>query len=370
MTTVLYLITDLNVGGAERVLLEVVRRLDRRRFQPAVCSLAPPGAMAREFGELGVPVYGLGMAGFRHLFRAGMLFALLRRQRFDIVHTHLFHANVLGRVVARLAGVPVVVSTTHVAEPRCWHLLLERWTASLVDRVVAVSEGVRRYMVERAHIPAGKIVVMRNGVDPGRFRLRRGGFRRREGIASDCLLVTTVGRLHAQKGLGCLLQAARSLTLPHPEVRFLVVGEGPERRQLLRLRDRLGLGDRVRFLGFRADVPQILADSDVFALPSLWEGLSIALLEAMAAGLPVVATDVEGVAEVVTDGETGLVVPPGDADALTAALSRLLGDPSLRRRLAQAGHQRVVRHFGWEKVVSDTMDLYERLLSECGSRKP
>ena len=370
MTAVLYLITDLDVGGAERVLLEVVRRLDRRRFRPAVCSLAPPGAMARAFGELGVPVYGLGMAGFRHLCRAGRLFDLLRRQRFDIVHTHLFHANVLGRVVARLVGVPVVVSTTHVAEPRCWHLLLERWTAPLVNRVVAVSEGVRTYMVERAHIPARKILVIRNGVDPGRFRLRRGGFRRGEGIASDCLLVTTVGRLHVQKGLGYLLKAAAAVTSQHPEVRFLLVGEGPERTRLLQLKDRLGLGDQVRFLGLRADVPHILVDSDVFVLPSLWEGLSIALLEAMAAGLPVVATDVEGVAEVVTDGETGLVVPPGDADALTAALSRLLGDPSLRKRLAQAGHQRVVQHFGWEEVVSDTMDLYERLLSECGSRQP
>jgi len=244
VTAVLYLITDLDVGGAERVLLEVVRRLDRRRFRPAVCSLAPPGAMARAFGELGVPVYGLGMAGFRHLCRAGRLFDLLRRQRFDIVHTHLFHANVLGRVVARLVGVPVVVSTTHVAEPRCWHLLLERWTAPLVNRVVAVSEGVRTYMVERAHIPARKILVIRNGVDPGRFRLRRGGFRRGEGIASDCLLVTTVGRLHAQKGLGYLLKAAAAVTSQHPEVRFLLVGEGPERTRLGQLKDRLGLGAR------------------------------------------------------------------------------------------------------------------------------
>jgi len=298
------------------------------------------------------------------------LFALLRQHRFDILHTHLCHANVLGRVVGRLAGVPVVVSTTHVAEPRRWHLLLERWTVSLVDRVVAVSEAVRRYMVEQARIPAEKILVIRNGVDPSRFRVRRGEFRQREGIPADRLLVTTVGRLHEQKGLGGLLEAARLVVSERPEVRFLVVGEGPQRRELLRLRDRFGLEEHVRFLGFRPDVPQILADSDVFVLPSLWEGLAIALLEAMAAGLPVVVTDVEGVREVVTDGETGLVVPPADDGALVAALGRLLSDPGLRKRLALAGHEQVARHFGWEKVVSDTMALYDTLLSERVSKRP
>jgi len=370
VTRVLYLITDLDVGGAERVLLEVVRRLDRERYRPAVCSLAPPGDLAREFDRLGVPVFGLGMTGYRHLLRAGRLFALLRRHRFDILHTHLCHANVLGRVVGRLAGVPVVVSTTHVAEPRRWHLLLERGTASLVDRVVAVSEAVGRYMIEQARIPAEKVLVIRNGVDPSRFRVPRGEFRQREGIPADRLLVTSVGRLHEQKGLGWLLEAARLVVSEWPEVRFLVVGEGPERKELLRLRDRAGLEEYVRFLGFRPDVPQILADSDVFVLPSLWEGLAIALLEAMAAGLPVVVTDVEGVREVVTDGETGLVVPPADAGALSSALGRLLSDPGLRKRLARAGRERVIRHFGWGKVVSDTMALYDTLLSECRPKGP
>ena len=363
MIRVLYLITDLDVGGAERVLLETVRRLDRRRFRPVVSSLAPPGPMAREFDRLGVPVRGLAMRGLGDLARAAGLLRLLRRERPDVLHTHLFHANVLGRLAARVSGVPVVVSTVHVAEPRRWHLLLEGLTSGLVDEFVTVSEAVRRYMVQRAHLPTERVLVIRNGVDPSRFRRPRGRFRRAQGIGPQEFLITTVGRLEAQKGLTHLLRAARTLAARRPEVRFLVVGEGPQRDRLGRLARQLGLGEGVRFLGFRPDVPQILVDSDLFVLASLWEGLPIALLEAMAAGLAVVATDVEGVREAVTDGREGLVVPPGDPEALAAALERVVGDAGLRRRLAAAARRRALGEFGWDKVVADTMALYERLLS-------
>ena len=366
---VLYLITDLDIGGAERVLLETVRRLDRSRFHPSVCSLAPAGALADEFARLRVPVFDLGMRGFRHLAHASRaLLHLLRRQQFDILHSHLFHANVLGRLAARRAGVPVVVSTIHVAEPRRWHLILERWTAPLATQLVAVSAGVRAHMVERAHLAAERILVIHNGVDVSPFSLVRGEFRRREGIPAGCTLITTVGRLDTQKGFPYLLKAAERVTLRHPDVRFLVVGEGPRRRDLVSLRDRLGLKERVRFLGFRTDVPQILTDSDLFVLPSLWEGFPIALLEAMAAGIAVVATDVPGVREVVADGETGLVVPRKDMGALAGALCRLLDDPDLRRRFARAGRRKVEGEFGWGKVVAATMSLYERLLWEATPR--
>jgi glycosyltransferase involved in cell wall biosynthesis len=220
-------------------------------------------------------------------------------------------------------------------------------------------------MVDRAHLPPERILVIHNGVDVRSFSLPRGAFRRSEGIPAECTVITTVGRLDTQKGLPYLLEAAELVTRGHPEVRFLVVGEGPRRGDLVRHRDRLGLTERVWFLGFRTDVPQILADSDVFVLPSLWEGLPIALLEAMAAGLPVVATDVPGVTEVVTDGETGLVVPGKDVGALAGALSRLLDDPDLRLGLARAGRRKVEEEFGWEKVVATTMSLYERLLREA-----
>jgi len=367
--SVLYLITDLDVGGAERVLLETVRRLDRSRFRPTVCSLAPPGAVASEFAQLGVPVFSLGMTGLRHLLGVRHLLRLLGRQRFDILHSHLFHANVLGRLAARWAGVPVVVSTIHVAEPRRWHLLVDRWTAPLASQLVAVSAGVRAHVVERAHLPAERILVIHNGVDVSRFSLPRGGFRSSAGIPPECTLITTVGRLDTQKGLPYLLESARLVTRGRPHVRFLVVGEGPHRRDLVRHRDRLGLKGRVWFLGFRPDVPQILADSDIFVLASLWEGMPIVLLEALAAGLPVAATDVPGVTEVIADGETGLVVPVKDVEALAGALCRLLDEPDLRRSLAQAGRRRAEDEFGWEKVVATTMALYERLLREVPSQR-
>jgi len=370
MTAVFYLITDLDVGGAERALLELVRRLDRRRFQPTVCSLGPAGVLASEFAALDVPVYHLGMGRLWQLPRALKLLQLLDQQEYDIVHTFLFHANVLGRVAARIKGVPVVVSGIRVAEPRRWHLLLERWTAPLADRMVAVSEGVRRHMVERARIPPGKVLTIPNGVDLERFRRPRGRFRRSQGIPADRLLVTTVGRLDAQKGLKYLLQAVPDVLLQHPKALFALVGDGPRREKLEEVCRRLEIGPSVLFLGFRSDVPDILADSDVFVLPSLWEGLANAMLEAMAAGVPVLVTDVEGARDVVTDGETGLLVQPGDPLALATGLNKLLGDRKLRTALGHAGRLHVSKEFRWEKVVESTVSLYDRVLSEKGVRQP
>jgi starch synthase (maltosyl-transferring) len=370
VTSILYLITDLDVGGAERALLELVGRLDRTRFRPTVCSLASDGSLAKEFSDLGVPVVHLGMDRLWQIPHALRLLRLLRGGRFDILHTFLFHANVLGRVLGRIAGVPVVLSGIRVAEPRWWHLLLERWTAPLADMLVAVSDGVRRHMIQRAGIPPDRIVTIPNGVDLERFEVPRGRFRSAEGISESRLVVSMVGRLDEQKGLTFLLRAVPRVVADHPEARFYFVGEGPEKGALQRLCRELEIEQFVRFLGFRSDVPSVLRDSDVFVLPSLWEGLANAMLEAMAAGLPVVVTDVEGVRDVVTDGETGLVVAPADPVALAHALGHLLRDPGLRGRLGRAGRGRVAEEFRWGKVVEDTVVLYRKMRSQKGLEPP
>jgi glycosyltransferase involved in cell wall biosynthesis len=185
-------------------------------------------------------------------------------------------------------------------------------------------------------------------------------------IRSHTPVIGTLARLHEQKGHSYLLDAVAQLRREIPDVKALVVGDGELRPSLEQRTQALRLSDSVIFTGTRRDVPEILALLDVFVLPSLWEGLPIALLEAMAAGLPVVATRVGGVPEVVVDGETGLLVPPRDPDALSEAILTLLQDPDLRQKMGQAGQERVREYFSVERMVEETEALYERLLAEKG----
>jgi glycosyltransferase involved in cell wall biosynthesis len=190
--------------------------------------------------------------------------------------------------------------------------------------------------------------------------------RRTFGVQAQGLLVGTVGRLHPQKGFASLLAAVARVRERLPAIRLLLVGGGALRRDLVARAEALGLAEVVIFAGSRGDVPEILAALDLFVLPSLWEGLPNAVLEAMAAGLPVVATAAGGTPEVVVDGETGLLVPPGDVTALAEAIERLLRDPGLRRKMGEAGRKRVEGHFTIEQTVAQTVALYETLLRQKG----
>jgi glycosyltransferase involved in cell wall biosynthesis len=295
------------------------------------------------------------------------LYHWLRQQRPAILHTYLFHANLLGRVLGRLAGVPLVICSERTMQTESKaRYRLNRWTVGLADRVVAVSASVADFCIDHVGLPADKLVVIPNGVDlpvepPASRQETRAelALSAAEGLdlPPDAPVIGAVCRLDPLKGLNFLLQALARLA----GVWLVVVGDGPERDRLVALTVELGLAGRVCWAGQRRDVSRLLSAFDLFVQPSLHEGLPNAVLEAMAAGLPVVATAVGGTPEAVVDGVTGLLVPPADVEALAQALAGLLADPERRQRLGRAGRQRVAEHFSLAQMVAKTERLYRDL---------
>ena len=361
-----HLITELDIGGAQKALLHLLTHLDRDRFSPTViCLYNGDKAVAQEIRALSIPVIDLGMTAKWRLDAFWRLYRLLRRERPTILHTWMFHANIPGRVLGRLTGIPIVVSSERtMGQESRWRYRLNRLTDPLTDRVVCVSRLVADFAVAEVGIPRHKTIVIPNGIDAQAFEHlpAKRQVRADLGLSLDSTLIGTVARLNPVKRLDVLLQATASMDDAHA----VIVGAGPERERLEALSRRLGLADRVHFVGQQNNVPEWLAAMDIFVLTSDWEGMSNAILEAMAAGLPVVATAVGGTPEVVVDGVTGLLVPPRDPDALAEAITRLLRDPDLRRKMGRAGRERVQQHFSVERMVQQTQSLYEQLLAEEG----
>ncbi len=367
---ILHVITGLEIGGAERVLLETARHQRAEGHDVAVCALRPEGPLAPVVREV-CPLYTVNMG---HALTPGVIWKLarlLRRGQYDVVHSYLYQANLVARVAARLAGVPVNISSVRCSYTwlRWPHFAVDRWTAHWADCITSVSEATRQFSIQREGLPAHKIVTLRNGIDVRRFdRLAnraetRAQMRQTLGYTPDALVVCMTGRLHAQKGHTYLFQATERLKTRFPSLRLLIVGDGPERAALEAEVQARGLSEIAQFLGMRKDVPELLAASDIFAFPSLYEGLPNAVLEAMAMSLPVVASTADGTVEVIEHERDGLLVPPGDAAALEAALERMLSDAALRQRFAQAGRQRVLDDFTFEKMMRETEDLYYTLLA-------
>lgn len=367
---ILYLITDLDTGGAETALVRLITHLERERFVPSVaCLFGGNTPLANRLRMSQVPVVDLGMAAKWRCDALWRLYRLLDAHKPVIIHTWMFHANAVGRIVGRIARVPIIISSrrnVNIGGKR--REMVNRWTHALTDRVIAVSESAREAEIRRAHVDPQHVVTIPNGVAVDRFAAEPKGrdedLRRELGVPIRSPLIGWVGRFRKQKAVVDLLDAFLLVYEAHPAARLVLVGDG-ELRQVSESRaESLGIADIVSFTGMRNDVPRVLAALQVFALPSLWEGMPNAVLEAMAASLPVVATRVGGVPEVVVDGVTGLLIPPRDADALAAAVIRLLRDPALRQQMGKAGHERVRRHFSVEQMVRRTETLYEELLRE------
>ena len=364
-----FCITDLDRGGAELAFVQLVTRLDRSRWEPAVFCLSKRGALADEFDAAGIPVACLGARNWTNL---GALFRLIRELRWfrpAILQTFLFHANLAGRIAGRLAGIRTIVSGIRVAEKRSRSpLWLDRWTNRLVTTNVCVSQAVADFSIAQAGLPARKIAVISNGVEVVRYSNARPAELSEFGIPAGSQVLLTIGRLDRQKGLHDLVEAAALVIPKFPQLHFLLVGEGPQRKAIERSIREKGLARCVHLAGWRPDIPELLAAGDALVLSSLWEGMPNVVLEAMAAGLPVVATLVEGTAEAVREGETGLLVPPQSPPALAAALETLLADPARAAAMGQAGRERVAVEFSWEKMLARYEELYQSLLAAATAR--
>lgn len=367
---ILYLITDTETGGAEKVLLETIRHLDHSRFYPELLTLKSFGTMAVQFRNIPtLPLSSLEMGNYPNPMTFWRLVRHLRRGRYSILHTFLYQADILGRLAGRLAGVPIIVSSLRCSYRwlKPWHFLVDRWTSRLADHITSVSEATRAFAIQEEGIAADRIATLRNGIDLTRFQqldrfAARQQVRTEFQLTDQTVVLSTVGRLHPQKGHDCLFTALEGLTdLPIPW-HLLVVGDGPLRGELQQRVASGSLAGRVTFTGTRQDIPQLLAASDLFAFPSLYEGLPNAVIEAMASSLPVVAAAADGTPEVVVDGVTGRLVPPADAKALRAGLAELIASPTLRDAWGETGRRRAETDFSLARMMGELHTMYDSLL--------
>ncbi|MDI6794277.1 MAG: glycosyltransferase [bacterium] len=321
---VMQVIATLEVGGAEGQLYELVKELNKEKYAVSVCGLTRGGPLKEKIEELGIPVYILGKRNkldFTILFR---LASLLKRKKIDLVHTWMFTANMWGRLAAILAHVPCLVASerTVAFEKDACRNVIDKILAGFTDLIIANSEGVRRSCLKRG-LPSEKLSVITNSCHLEIFGVREDCIKKTKtklGIKDGSLLVGSIGVLRPEKGHRFLVHSIPAVLNIFPEAIFILVGDGPQRKELEELSVKLGISQKVKFLGQRRDVPDILSCLNVFVLPSLYEGLPNAVLEAMACGLPVIGTDVEGTNEVVVDGETGILVPPKDPARLAGAI--------------------------------------------------
>ncbi len=371
---VAYVIGELGKGGAEYQLYELLRGLDRARFRPEVFVLATGGWWSGPIRDLEVAVHefvGQGSAD------AGRLLGLRRALRTfapHVLHTVLWSGNSYGRLAGIGLRIPVVVTAERnvIARPP-WQIVVERLLDRWTDVYLVNSQAVAAGLVQREGLPEDKMQVVHNGVDLDRlppFALDRRPARRRAGLDPDRRLVAQVGRLTAQKDYPTFLAAAARVATAEPDVDFLVVGEGELRPALEELASRLGIASRVHFLGLRHDVPILLGGVDVLALTSLYEGLPNAVIEAMATGAVVVATDVGGCRELVLPGETGILVPSRNPEAVADGVLEVLRAPDTARRLAGAARRRIEREFTLDAMVGRTTAVYEACLRAKAERGP
>ncbi len=315
----------------------------------------------------GIEVHCLGGTGKRHFLPVvRRLTRLLSERRPQLVQSFLFHANLAGRIAARQAGVECVLSGIRVAErQQRWHLWLDRLTSRRVNRYVCVSQSVAQFSVAEGGLPAEKMVVIPNGIDLEHYPAEPADLSR-FGVAPGRRVITYVGRLEPQKGVHWLLEMAPLWFARLPDCDLLLVGKGPDQPQLEQLATASGIGSRVHFAGWQADVPRILAASELLVLPSQWEGMPNVVLQAMASRLPVVSTDVEGVRELLGPQADSQTVAYGDSSGLSSRISQILSDVEQSKRLGELNRKRVAEEFSLQRMVAAYEDLWESLI---GSKK-
>ena len=363
--SLLFALTSPVRGGVEEVVLALARRLDPGEFRLALAAPAPLlDAFAPDLAGVPIETLAVEAESWRRRDEVGKLSAFIERFRPDIVNAHLFRSTAVAAPLARWHGARVV-ETYHGREG--WrrgliggNFLADRLVSRFVDRVIAVSEAARAFLISGKGYDARKIVVVPNGRDLSVFRPGAGGaaVRKELGIDRVTPLVGVVGRLEEQKGHAYLLDAWPSVLAEFPDARLLLVGEGGLRGALEQRARRLGIAPSVLFAGFRADVPRVLDALDVLALPSLYEGMPLTVIEASAMAKPVVATAVDGTPEVIREGRTGRLVPPRDPGALSRALRSVLRDSIGAEQMGRAGRDFVLNRFDLARQVDATARVY------------
>lgn len=365
---ILHLVEDLKIGGLERVIESIVTGIDRDRYDAEVWCLAYGGDIAEDLAEKGIKVKILGMRSYYNPLKIIELSRLMKTGQITILHTHGYFGSTFGRLAALLIRVPVVIchvhSTYYGYTKR--NILIERFLSFFTDKIVCVSESVQKFVVDIEGIDKSKSLVIYNGIaETNTDEAASPVSRKSLGISDSEIAVITVASLTPHKGHKVLIDAIHLLTQKYQNVRLLIVGDGPLRDELAQYVERLDLATKITFTGLRKDIYSLLKLSDIFVLPSLErEGLGIAIIEAMACGLPVIGARLGGIVEVIQENINGILCSPGNSDEFATAMMRLAADNELRGTMGCNGRNIYEEKFGIETMIGRIECLYEELIRE------
>ncbi len=369
---VAHIIKVTRIGGAERHLLVLLEGLRRAGIDARLIILVEPGQpmddMMAEAQRGGIPIRRLSIRRDYDLTLLLKIRRELRRIKPDIAHTHLMHADLFGWLGAKAAGIRTVISSRHNNDRFRHHPFWRRISPilwRLTSGGIAISEAVKRFAVQVEGAPEHKISVVYYGmayrwISDDEVHSARQGIRAELQLEPDAMLLGMVCRLVEQKGIPYALAAFHSICARFPRARLVIAGDGALAVELRRLGDALGISNRVHWLGWRSDAARLIAAFDIVLMPSLWEGFGLVLLEAMSKRAPIIASRVSAIPEVVSHGETGILIQPGDAQSLARAMTCLLNDPPLRKHMGLLGAARLEERFSVRQMVADTIAVYEK----------
>ncbi len=376
---VLWMIDSLGPGGAESLMLPLLRSLKDRVEEPRVCVLyvRAGNPTAVELEKLGIRVDLMHVRNLRDLDHIWRVFKYVHSHQPDIIHTQLETSDILGSLIGKILKIPTIATMHTLDERPLARKIKKNWRNSLrwqclnsaARYTIAVSNFTRQHYL-RLGFRSAKMITMYNGIDLSNFTPRNAAHSAKSslfGIPEDSTVITTVAVLREPKGVQYMLQAFGHVAALVPNAYYIIAGDGDHRKTLEEMAQSLGIADRVIFMGYRKDIPEILAASDLFVFPTLQDALPTVLLEAMAAGLPIIASQIGGVPEIITHGANGLLISPASPSSLSEACLRILQDEQLAARLTAAGLDTVQRRFDVQQQASSLYDLYQKVVSNDGN---
>ena len=370
MIKICYVIGQLKRGGAEKQLYELIKGLSKEKFETHVISLTQGGYWSEEIRKLGVPVNEFQTSKGKRFSRLFGLVKLFKEIRPDIVHTYLFAANTYGRVAAIITGALVIIASERNEaaagkDKKIAEIFIDKILSAFSDAIICNSSRAATILLERYSFSRKKVITIHNGIHTS--KCLAGGSRKN----SPYTVIGTIGRLYPQKNHRLFLEMAKIIIEKYPvrKVQFIIVGNGPLEDELIKYARSLGINGHVIFTGERTDIHELLHRMDIFVMTSDYEGLSNAIMEAMSAGIPVVATNVGGNGELVVHGKTGFLSPPKNALTLAEQIIDLMNDEEIIVKMGESGRERMLNEFPISKMVRDTESIYVKIVREKKSGK-